>query len=112
MATKNNPGPRNYYEELGPDEEFIIFGAHDVSSPMMGRLWAMIRGQQIGAGIYPETDRSQVKEMMDTVTRMEIQGREMRAAKEVTAMEFDGQGIPLTGPHARKDKNTTSGAMD
>ena len=112
MDMKCNPGPRDYYAELGPDEEYIIFGAHDVSSPMMGRLWSMIRLQQIGAGIYPEADRAQVKEMMDTVTRMEIQGREFGAAKEREGMEFDAQGIPTTGQHARKEKNSTSGAND
>jgi hypothetical protein len=112
MATKNNPGPRDFYAELGPDEEFIIFGAHDVTSPMMGRLWSMIRLQQINAGIYPDSDRQQVKDMMDTVTRMEIQAREMFNRQQIAGMEFDDRGIPLTGAHARKARNSTSGAND
>lgn len=112
MGTKTNPGPRDFYAELDPDEEFIVFGAHDISSPMMGRLWSMIRSQQIGAGIYPEADREQIKDMMETVTRMEIQYRELQQKRSHAALEFDDRGIPLTGPHARKEKSTTLGAND
>lgn len=112
MGTKNNPGPRDFYAELGPDEEFIIFGAHDISSPMMGRLWSMIRSQQIGAGIYPEADREQIKDMMETVTRMEIQYREMQQKRSHAALEYDDKGRPTTGPHAFVANATTSGAND
>lgn len=113
MSTKRNPdGARDFYAELDPDEEFIIFGAHDIASPMMGRFWAMIRLQQVSAGIYPDADRAQVKDMMDTVTRMEIQYRERYQRADHLGQEFDGSGTPLTGPHAKKDSPTTSGANE
>ena len=113
MSTKRNPsGARDFYAELDDDEEFIIFGAHDIASPMMGRFWSMIRLQQVNAGIYPEADRAQVKDMMDTVTRMEIQYRERYQRDDHLAQTFASDGTPLTGPHAKKDRTTTSGAND
>lgn len=76
MATKNNPGLRNYYAELRPDEEFVVFGSHDDTMPLVCEMWSIIRLQLIRAGIKPESDREQVKEMMDTAVRARIQQRE------------------------------------
>lgn len=112
MSTKNNPGPRNYYAELGPDEEFVVFGSHDDTMPLVCEMWSIIRLQLIKAGIKPESDREQVAEMMNTAVRARIQQRELAHKEERASMKFDANGYPLTGPHAKKANNTTSGAND
>lgn len=112
MATKNNPGPRDFYAELGPDEEFVVFGSHDDTMPLVCEMWSIIRLQLIKAGIKPEPDREQVKEMMDTAVRARIQQREIEDARSHAAMAFDDKGRPTTGPHAYVEHATTSGAND
>lgn len=43
MATKNNPGKYDCYENAGPDEPMFILLARDPDAPALVREWARIR---------------------------------------------------------------------
>lgn len=112
MATKNNPGPRDFYAELAPDEPYFILRGNDKDAAMFVRFWSWWRIQQVDAGMFPPGDREQAKQGQACASEMEIWYREKRHKEEVATMEFDDRGIPLTGEHARKNRNSTSGAND
>lgn len=112
MATKLNPGAFDCYENAKDDEPMFVLLGRDADAPMLVKQWAFFRLQQIALGIRPESERSQVSEAVQCATDMEIWGRDYRQRKEHAAMEFNDRGLPLTGPHAQKVRNTTSGATD
>jgi hypothetical protein len=112
MATKNNPGAYDCYEDAHPDEPMFVLLGRDRDASLVVKMWAMLRLQQIDLGIRPEADRPQISEALLCATNMEIWHREIDTARKMAALEFDAQGMPTTGQHARKERTSTSGAND
>lgn len=48
MATKNDPGIYNCYENAEPDEPMFILLARDPMAPILVRLWADLRKHNAG----------------------------------------------------------------
>jgi len=46
MATKNNPGPFDCYENAKPDEPMFVLLGRDANAGLLVRLWADIREQR------------------------------------------------------------------
>jgi len=97
---------------LEPGEPYFVLRARDGSSAVTIKLWAHLWLQEIAMGLRPETDRPQIVEALRVATRMEIWHREDRQRREVADMAFKDRGIPTSGQHAQKERNTTSGAND
>ena len=114
MGTRNNPGVWDCYAKAEPDEELFTLMARDPDFEEFVRWWAHWRSRQIAAGVRPanEEEYAQIREAQEIATRGGIWGREWRQRKEHAALEFDDRGMPTTGPHARLERNTTSGAND
>lgn len=114
MGTKNDPAPFDCYSAALPDEPMFVLLARDPDFEFLVRTWAHWRSRQIACGMRPATPEEfeQIREAQQCATEGNIWGRDYRARKEREGMEFDDRGIPLTGPHARKEHNTTSGAND
>jgi hypothetical protein len=112
VASKLHPGEFDCYAKAEPDEPLFTLLARDQDAATVVKLWAFLRKQQIELGIRPESDRAQVSEAMRCATEMEIWHRAHRVRQQVAEIEFDDRGIPTTGQHARKDRNSTSGALD
>ena len=112
MGSRNNPGSYDCYDAAEPNEPMFILLGRDRDAAIVVKLWGMLRLQQISLGLRPETDRTQVAEALRCATEMEIWHREKETVAKVSALEFDDRGVPLSGEHARKEKNSTSGAND
>lgn len=112
MGTKDNPGEFDAYAKAEPDEPIFVLLARDLEAPLVIHIWVHLWMREIQMGLRPESDRPQIEAAMRTATEMQQWGEEWRARKAKEGMEFDDRGIPLTGPHARKEKSTTSGAND
>src|SRR5258708_660033 len=114
MATKNNPGPVNCYAKLEPDEPFYLLMARSRLAPLHARMELMNRQWEIRLGLRPDTpaEHAQITEGLKCITEMEIWYRDHKVKQQVAALEFDDTGHPTTGEHARKERNTTSGATD
>jgi hypothetical protein len=103
---------REIVDSLLPGEEFFALMGRDRGTPDSIRMWAMIWNIEIKMGIRPESDRAQIKEGLDMARRMEIWLRDLTQKREHDDLAFDDRGIPTTGEHARRERNTTSGAND
>lgn len=112
MGTKQEPGEYDCHAMAKPDEPLFTLLARDSDAASIVKLWAFLRMQQIELGIRPESDRAQVSEAMRCATDMEIWHRQYRVEQQMSQLSFSIDGIPTTGPHARKERNTTSGATD
>lgn len=112
MSTKENPGTYNAYAKAEPDEPMFVLLARDREAPAVIRIWATLWLQELKLGIRPESDRAQVEEALRCMSEMEIWHRQWAARRERETMEFDAQGVPLTGQHAKLARNSTSGAND
>lgn len=114
MATKNDPAPhgRNYYEELGPDDEYFLLTERDRVGWMFVQWWAQFRLMMINIGIYPDSDRAAFTEAMQCATRMKRRHEERQRHKAVADAKLDANGYPTAGEHARKATSSTSGAND
>ena len=51
MATKNNPGKYDCYENAAPDEPMFVLLARDRDAPALVRVWALARERR---GYNPE----------------------------------------------------------
>jgi len=103
---------REVVEKLQDGEEFFPLLGRDRATPIAIRIWAHIWLEEIRMGARPESDRAQVTAGIAMASRMEIRLREQVQRKEHDGLTFDDRGIPTTGPHARREHNTTSGAND
>jgi hypothetical protein len=114
MATRNDPGPVDCYARLEPDEPYYLLMARSRLAPLHARMELMNRQWEMRLGLRPDTpeERAQVTEGLKCVTQMEIWYREHEAAKAMAAARCDAGGVPTQGPHARKERNSTSGAND
>lgn len=113
MGTKVNPSLYDCYEKAHPHEPIFTLRAHDPDAPMIVKMWAFFRLQQINAGVRPKTERDQVSEALRIATEMEVWKREEDNRDDLAELgPVNHEGYPLTGPHAIKDKNSTSGATD
>lgn len=112
MGTKNNPGDFDCFAAAEPDEPMFTLLARDRDASTVVKLWAFLRMEQIAMGLRPESDRPQVSEAMRCATEMEIWCRNRRNKLAAEAVEFDDRGVPLTGEHRQRARNTTSGAND
>lgn len=112
MSTLNNPGPRDCLAKAEPDEPYFVLLGRDRASPASIRIWSHLWLEAISLGIRPESDRPQVIEALGIARDMErwLENRNIRL--NVEAAKMDANGYPTVGPHARKAKNTTSGALD
>lgn len=108
---------RELIDSLQPGEEMFPLMGRDRATPLAIRQWAHIWLTEIRMGARPESDRAQVTEGLNMASRMEIRLRDLELKADHDATEFgpmdtDGSRVPLTGDHARRAKNTTSGAND
>lgn len=103
---------RELIDSLQPGEELFPLMGRDRGTPDAIRMWAMIWQIEIKMGVRPESDRDQIRAGLDMARRMEIRLRDIEQQREHSALTFDDRGMPLTGPHARKEHATTSGAND
>lgn len=71
MATKNNPGAFDCYQNAGADEPMFVLLARDVSAPELVRAWADQREKQILDGARPATEIAQVQEARECARQME-----------------------------------------
>lgn len=95
-----------------PGEPIFPLLGRDRASPIVIKIWAHLWLQEINLGLRPESDRAQIRDALEIATQMEIWRRDGELKRKYAALEFDAQGIPTTGEHARKENNTTSGAND
>ena len=112
--SRRNAKRTNYgaLEKLEDGEEFFPLIGRDRATPITIKLWAHLWLQEIDLGVRSESDRAQVTEALRMATRIEIWARDRRQRQEHAALEFDDRGVPMTGPHARKSNQTTSGANE
>lgn len=99
-------------DKLEPGEEIFSLIGRDRATPIVIKLWAHLWLQEIAMKLRPESDRAQVTEALHMASRIEQWERDRRERREHQSIQFDGSGRPLTGPHAKKDSNSTSGAND
>lgn len=71
MSTKQHPGSRDIYAELGPDEPYFIVRARDAHAPMLVRLWAVMRETAVQEGMKPPGDMDAVDEAKHCAYEME-----------------------------------------
>ena len=98
--------------KLEPNEPCFVLIGRDRASPATIKIWATLWLQEIGLGLRPESDRPQVSEALKIARDMEIWERDRREQRQHQATTFSAEGYPTDGPHARLDRNTTSGAND
>ena len=98
--------------KLEPDEPCFVLIGRDRASPAVIKIWATLWLQEIELGLRPDSDRRQVTEALNISRSMEIWARDRRERADHLAQIFASDGTPLTGPHAKKDHPTTSGAND
>jgi hypothetical protein len=98
--------------KLEPDEPCFVLIGRDRASAAVIKIWATLWLQEIGLGLRPEEDRAQVSQALKIARDMEIWERDRRQKREHDDLAFDDRGIPTTGEHARRERNTTSGAND
>lgn len=104
-------------DKLEPGEEAFPLIGRDRATPIMIKMWAHLWLQEIAMGLRPETDRAQITDALRMATRIEIWQRDRRQRLEHQATEFaaplpDGSRVPASGEHAKRERNTTSGAND
>jgi hypothetical protein len=114
MATLEKPGPVDCLAKLLPDEPFYLLMGRSRIAPLLVRMELITRQWEIRQGLRPDTpaEQAQIREGFACLTEMEIWGNAFRQKQDARALEYDDRGIPTTGPHARKERNTTSGAND
>jgi hypothetical protein len=100
MSTRQNPGPRDLYAELAPDEPFFLLRARDDDMPIFVRFWAWWRQNMVAHGMKPKEDIEVANEAFQCATEAQIWNREYRNRLSLENMEFDDRGRPTTGPHA------------
>ena len=106
---------RKQYECLAkvePGEPVFVLIGRDRASASVIKIWAHLWQQEISLGLRSEDDRPQISQALKIARDMEIFERDRRQRREHNGLTFDDHGIPLTGPHARKEHNSTSGALD
>lgn len=67
MATKDNPGAFDCYENAAPDEPMFVLLARDISAPETVRRWATLR-VLLGKN---QPDDAQIVEAMECANAME-----------------------------------------
>jgi hypothetical protein len=114
MSTKEDPGKWDCYANLLPNEPYYLLMGRSRLAPLLVRMELMTRRWEITLGLRPNTaeEHAQIAEGFRCLSEMEIFGREWRDAKEHATIAFAADGTPLIGEHARKEKNSTSGAND
>jgi hypothetical protein len=81
MATKNNPGEFDCYENAEGDEPMFVLLARDPQAPGLVRQWAHDRELRIAIGEYrelTEDEKRQVDEAMECANAMEAWRKENR----------------------------------
>lgn len=109
---RRHKGIYDCLDKREPDEPVFVLLGRDRASSATIKIWATLWLQEISLGLRPESDRAQITEALKIATDMELFERDRRQRREHLAMEFNSEGIPLTGQHRKLDKNSTSGARD
>jgi len=71
MATKNNPGRYDCYNNADPDEPMFVLLGRDRNAPNAVRQWAYDRGQAVIRGEKPVEDKEMVIEALRCADEME-----------------------------------------
>jgi hypothetical protein len=102
-----------YLFKLEPNEPFFPLMGRDRETPATIRIWAHLWLQEINLGLRPETDRPQISQALIDAVDCEIYYRDhVETPRALEGLTFDDTGTPTTGPHRRREKNSTSGAQD
>lgn len=112
MARRRRSIEYDCLSKLEPDEPCFVLIGRDRAAPASIKVWATLWLQEISLKLRPETDRAQVTQALKIARDMEIWLRDRDQRRDHQSQTFDDRGIPLTGEHARREHNTTSGAND
>lgn len=72
MGTKSNPAASDCYAIAKNDEPLFTLLARDFHAPEVIRFWAMLRADDLDAGLYPPSDQTKVAEALACANAMEV----------------------------------------